>query len=272
MTQTETADVILLNKVDLADDDALDETEEIVRALNPRATVLRTEYGIVPLNKILGSAGGTGVVEAGIVDDHREAVEAASIKNDKLSQGSNNLNCIDPGCTDSSHSHSHNDHACEDADCTDSSHSHSHNHACADADCTDSSHSHEDNACTDLDCTDASHSHSHAHSGIGTYVYRSRRPFHPGRLVSFLGNLPVVRGVPSIEEDDESEETKLDLPDNTKTVLKSVLRSKGFVWCADSNVAALYWSHAGTSFDMQCLGRWWATLPRNEVSHIWHHI
>jgi G3E family GTPase len=42
------------------------------------------------------------------------------------------------------------------------------------------------------------------------------------------------------------------------------MRSKGFAWCADSNIAALYWSHAGASFDLQCLGRWWSTLGRDQ--------
>jgi len=49
-----------------------------------------------------------------------------------------------------------------------------------------------------------------------------------------------------------------------KPILKRVLRSKGFTWCADSNIAALYWGQSGGSFEMQCLGRWWATLPREQ--------
>ncbi len=39
--------------------------------------------------------------------------------------------------------------------------------------------------------------------------------------------------------------------------------SKGFCWCADSDDAALYWSHAGASLEIDCLGRWWATLPQD---------
>jgi len=78
-------------------------------------------------------------------------------------------------------------------------------------------------------------------------------------LAGFLNHLPVVRGAP------EQTDTEGRRDDNRlRNLLKKVLRSKGFVWCADSNVAALYWSHAGSSFDMQCLGRWWATLPRQQ--------
>ncbi|OEU10474.1 hypothetical protein FRACYDRAFT_164318, partial [Fragilariopsis cylindrus CCMP1102] len=42
----------------------------------------------------------------------------------------------------------------------------------------------------------------------------------------------------------------------------STLRSKGFVWCASSNINSMYWSHSGISFDYKCLGQWWATVSR----------
>ena len=77
-------------------------------------------------------------------------------------------------------------------------------------------------------------------------------------MVAVLQKLPVVRGVPTGEvsaDDDDEASTK---------VFKNVLRSKGFAWVADSNVKALYWSHAGSSFELQCLGRWWTTLPRSQ--------
>ncbi|KAL3823846.1 hypothetical protein ACHAXA_004118 [Cyclostephanos tholiformis] len=69
--------------------------------------------------------------------------------------------------------------------------------------------------------------------------------------------LPIVRGVPSGQGGDNS-----DTDDSAKKTFQRVLRSKGFCWNADSNVKALYWSHVGCSFEMQCLGRWWATLPK----------
>ncbi|KAI2500195.1 CobW/HypB/UreG [Fragilaria crotonensis] len=268
--QTETADVLLLNKVDLVQDDAqLEQISNVVAALNPRAKIYTTQYGNVELNNILGVAGGKGVVEAGIVDDHRDAVDAAKVQpsdgddDHSLAPSSHNHDAV----TDSTHSHSH-DHtdACMDSDCTEN---HSHNH-----------HDHTSNddavACVDPGCTDPSHSHSHSHShqnegethaGIGTFVYRARRPFHPQRLLSLLRKLPVKRGLPDEGDDSSSsshQETTLSLSHATCDALKRTLRSKGFIWCADSNIAALYWSHAGASFDLQCLGRWWSTLPRDQ--------
>jgi G3E family GTPase len=105
-----------------------------------------------------------------------------------------------------------------------------------------------------------SHAHEHVHAGIGTFVYRARRPFHPGRLLSFLRHLPVSRGLPSEDED----EARVSVPESTKSVMQRVLRSKGFIWCANSNLAAMFLSHAGTSVELSCLGRWWATLNRQQ--------
>ena len=313
--QTETADVILLNKCDLLanDSDKIDRLRGLVKALNPRpsTTVLESSYGVVELEKILAVAKGEGVALSGAVDDHREFISAASNSNSHEHshdhQASDDDKCTDPECTDPSHSHdhshshSHEATTCTDPDCTeDHDHSHSHSHeatACTDPDCTEDhdhshsrsheaticndptctedhdhshSHSHEATACTEDHDHTHSHSHSHSHSheensthaGIGTFVYKARRPFHPQRMLSFLRSMPIARGIPETEL--SSEESTLFDDSTTKQVLKSVLRSKGFVWCADSHSNSMYWSHAGASFEYKCLGRWWATLPRNE--------
>jgi G3E family GTPase len=293
VSQTETADLVVLSKVDLVDNEAeLDQLEEIVSALNPRATIVRSVLGNLPIQSVLGVAGGKGVVTAGVVDDHRDFVSVTAAKDSSIelqvAPASREEVCNDPDCTDPTHSHSHShDHGasaeCSDPDCTDTSHSHSHDHqqqasadtshshshdhACDDPECSDSSHSHSHSheaACNDPDCTDSSHSHTHSHShtGIGTFVYRARRPFHPGRLVSFLRNLPVVRGIPEAPEDHDA--PYLTVTAQAKEALQDCLRSKGFIWNADSHNSAMYWSHAGSSFELSCLGQWWATLPREQ--------
>jgi G3E family GTPase len=270
VSQTETSDLVLLNKVDLVEDpDVLTQIEDIVNALNPRVTTMRTTFGKIPLRSVLGVAGGMGAVEAGVVDDHRDAVQAAvsEHRHEEHSQ-SHSDDCADPACEDSSHSHAH-DHACDEPDCTDASHSHAQEQQCEDAACTDPNHDHShgshEHQCEDAACTDPSHdhshdSHAHAHGGIGTFVYRARRPFHPGRLVSFLRHLPVSRGLPPVGED----EPQLSISKSTQETMQLVLRSKGFTWCADSNVAAMFLSHAGSSVELSCLGRWWSTLNRQQ--------
>jgi len=272
--QTEIADIILLNKIDILDEleaSTLSNIEEIVSKLNTRAKQIKTKFGVVEkLQDVLGVAKGEGVVDAGVVDDHRDSVQAAERSNANTDTGESA--CSDPTCTDPSHdhdhkhshSHEHDNHhisdSCSEPDCTDPSHDHNHDHK------HDSSSSSD---CSDPECTDPNHSHSHkehSHGTIGTYIYRARRPFHPTRLTSLLGMLPIVRGlpqptVPSIPSPEGLKEKDDEL--RQRAVFSRIIRSKGFVWMADSHEAAMYWSHAGSSFEMQCLGRWWASLPQH---------
>ena len=90
-----------------------------------------------------------------------------------------------------------------------------------------------------------SHEHEHAqghshHSeadefGIGNFVYRARRPFHPERLLALLH-----------EE------------------WKGVLRSKGFFWLATRNDIAGSLSQAGGACRHGPAGMWWAAQDRSE--------
>ncbi|QYH39461.1 GTP-binding protein [Algoriphagus sp. NBT04N3] len=66
--QIEFANVILLNKCDLVALDQVEELEAILRKLNPRAQVIRTEKGKVPLDKILNT---------GLYDEALESASAA---------------------------------------------------------------------------------------------------------------------------------------------------------------------------------------------------
>jgi G3E family GTPase len=336
-SQTETADLLVLNKQDLVDDVELSRLKEIVAALNPRAKVLVTSFGQVGenLDQVLGIAKGQGVAISGAVDDHRDYVLAASLSTTDTTtiekeKASSSSSCEDPDCTDPSHSHSHShdhDTACEEPACTDPTHDHSHSHDdhapaaaaadcvepgctdpshdhshshsshshdhketaaddCAEPECTDPTHDHSHSHnhaaaaaedCAEPECTDPTHDHSHSHNhaadattsssdtfvGIGSFVYRARRPFHPGRLISFLRHLPVVRGIPDGDESSKKDEI-VEISNDTKEKLQQCLRSKGFVWCANSHTDALYWSHAGSTFELSCLGQWWATLPREQ--------
>jgi G3E family GTPase len=55
MDQIEFADVLILNKADLADPYDLDRIEALLGRLNPRAKVIRAEHGRVPLTDILNT-------------------------------------------------------------------------------------------------------------------------------------------------------------------------------------------------------------------------
>ncbi|MBP1923867.1 G3E family GTPase [Halorubrum alkaliphilum] len=55
MDQIEFCDVLLLNKCDLVPDDELEEIEAVLRALQPRAKIVRTEHGAVDPTEILNT-------------------------------------------------------------------------------------------------------------------------------------------------------------------------------------------------------------------------
>ncbi|AOI68981.1 GTP-binding protein [Burkholderia ubonensis] len=87
---------------------------------------------------------------------------------------------------------------------------------------------------------DHDHAHPHVHGeadefGIGNFVYRARRPFHPGRLWALLH-----------EE------------------WPGVLRSKGFFWLATRNDIAGSLSQAGGVCRHGPAGLWWAAQDRAE--------
>ncbi len=251
--QTEISDVILLNKIDAVGElGEMTRIENLVCALNSNAKIFKTKFGIVDnLNDILGAAKGNGITEAGIGDDHRESVQA-------IEKTSNDKICSDSNCTDDSHNHNH-DHSHEDSTRVIGSTS----TLCNEPNCTDESHSHE-------------HSHVHKNQSnipVGTFIYRARRPFHPQRLASLLKLMPIVRGLPTTSshnndnEDDDYENKQsfiININNETENAFNSIVRSKGFSWLANSHIAAYYWSHAGSSFELQCLGRWWATLCRDQ--------
>ena len=132
VSQTETSDVVLLNKIDLAGD-KLTQISDIVTALNPRAKIYHTQYGNIDLNNILAVAHGRGVTEAGIVDDHRDSVNAFLNYDD---DGTDSIS------SDPSHEHSSPSPNSERAvgiheSRLDPNHSHSHDHSCTEPECND---------------------------------------------------------------------------------------------------------------------------------------
>lgn len=46
--------------------------------------------------------------------------------------------------------------------------------------------------------------------------------------------------------------------------IKTVLRSKGFMWMSHNHTTAYYWSHAGQHFEIRDEGDWWAAVADDE--------
>lgn len=68
--------------------------------------------------------------------------------------------------------------------------------------------------------------------GIGSFVFRARRPFHPKRFWGFL-----------------------------HTEWPGLLRSKGYFWLATRHDMIGMWSQAGGSAEYRPVGFWWASAP-----------
>ncbi|MEH7458328.1 GTP-binding protein [Bacillus sp. JJ1127] len=75
--------------------------------------------------------------------------------------------------------------------------------------------------------------------GIGSFVYRRKRPFHPVRLMKWLQNWPL-----------------------------DVVRAKGFFWLASRHHMMGLLSQAGSSITIQGAGEWIAALPEAEQQQI----
>lgn len=72
--------------------------------------------------------------------------------------------------------------------------------------------------------------------GIGSFVFKTNRPFHPQRFWAYL----------------------------TKEFPTTVVRSKGLFWLASRPDDALNWSQAGASLRAEKAGAWWASIPLHE--------
>lgn len=72
--------------------------------------------------------------------------------------------------------------------------------------------------------------------GISSFVYRSRKPFHPQRFWQYINE---------------------NWPGN-------VIRSKGLFWLASRPDIAVNWSQAGGSLRAEKAGYWWCAIPRKQ--------
>ena len=283
--QIESADVLLLNKIDLAGPEQVKVAAALARTINSKAILEEVEFGKVTSPKQI-------IRE----DKLEEVVEEEESK------------CADPGCDDDSHSHAHSHShddksACTDSDCADPAcdeHGDATNASCSEPGCTDDSHDHShshsdsseaaDASCSDPDCTDDSHEHSHSHShakststdnlGIVNFVYKSDRPFETRNLMSLLNTwpVPIKEDLAGLEQFTSNTDAESQEDIGRDSPFFGVLRSKGFCWLAPTkwqasgtggdqwrHDTAMYWSHAGKHFGISTAGKWWATLDNKKM-------
>merc|ERR1712013_137423 len=97
--------------------------------------------------------------------------------------------------------------------------------------------------------------------GITSFVYRSRRPFHPGRLHDLIMNPYFV----SSEEKGTDVEVRQQQAAVKRTarreMMGDLLRSKGFIWVASTHWVMGGWQQAGTMLRVAAEGPWLCETP-----------
>lgn len=300
---------------------ALASLRAIVASLNPLARIFPCERGRVDIEAVFGREAAGLVAMLNVEGQHRGAVaHAAALAEAEKGEGGEEGGggggeggCVVCAATgedkkekttsscghghghgEHGHHHRHHHHHDEEEE-EKKEHSHSHSH----------SHEHEHGAeCASKGCTEdhLHHHHHHEHAapkpkklrqettaaarfGIRSFVYRRRRPFHPGRLRdTVLRWLPVATNA-ATDNEEKKEGGGKDAADadadadaaaaakeaeaKNPSPIRAVLRSKGFMWMSHSHATAFYWSHAGQHFEIRDEGDWWAAVPAGEWP--WDH-
>ena len=106
--------------------------------------------------------------------------------------------------------------------------------------------------------------------GITSFIYRARRPFHPGRLYDyFLDPFFIFHGSRKEELEETAKLEKLQKDACLKQERRSehlggLMRSKGFVWIATSQFFMGAWQQAGNVLRVKPARPWLC-----EVRHMW---
>lgn len=106
VNQIVAADRILVNKIDLASEDALGSLEGSLRKLNQTAPILRSAYGKVDLSNILGVSG----FRPSYVRERAEILDI-DMDDDHDALGHHHNECNDAACDHPNHDHEHRHHA-----------------------------------------------------------------------------------------------------------------------------------------------------------------
>jgi G3E family GTPase len=102
--------------------------------------------------------------------------------------------------------------------------------------------------------------------GISSFVFRSNRPFHPGRLKAFFDAVQDIAGADSFSGPVICGARELRNKTLTHRIAaRSVIRCKGFLWIASRNDHVVLMHLAGGSVHLTRGGKWWADQPR----HTW---
>ena len=117
-----------------------------------------------------------------------------------------------------------------------------------------------------------------ARFGISSFIYRSRRPFHPVRLNDrFLDPLFMTQfkkeDIPEASALDDVQKEAASKQNRRKNLIGGLMRSKGFVWLATSNFFMGAWQQAGNVLRVTPARPWlcemrerWAGTPMEPMA------
>lgn len=206
--QIEFCSTIILNKTDKVDADQLGRVKAMIRTLQPKARIIESSFGKVAVSDILDTK----------AYNFEEAVVSAGW-----------AQAYENGVDEDEHHH-HHDHDDDD----EHEHHHHHDHDHDHDEHEDHSHcDHEHGVC---------HCHHHHHGegeaeeyGIGTFVYRRRRPFDEERFHEWASHWQ-----------------------------RNIIRCKGMLWFSNSPDEAYVFEQAGVQITATMSGKWFAAAPKSE--------
>eukprot|EP00928_Gymnodinium_smaydae_P073347 TRINITY_DN56565_c0_g1_i1.p1 TRINITY_DN56565_c0_g1~~TRINITY_DN56565_c0_g1_i1.p1 ORF type:complete len:610 (-),score=65.65 TRINITY_DN56565_c0_g1_i1:179-2008(-) len=261
LSQIESADTVLINKVDLVTKEELSRLMELIRALAPNARLECTTRSAIPLRSLLSAEPIDLDMPAyvpTIENRHTVAVRAALRAEATAPKADSQAIQGQVGHAGGSHG-SHGSHGADDcSDCTHGNdghggHGHDHGHAHDEGHGHGHAHSHSHDGSSAADCAVCAKeavAARHAAYGLSSFVYRCNdRVFDPLRLAAVTRHMPVVAaslGFSPIAEDREN--MRREAP--TDGPFAGVLRSKGFIRVNGGSNSVYYWSHAGVRLEV----------------------
>lgn len=232
--QVEAADLILLNKIDIADTEQRTVAEKVAKALNSKARISPVKFGVIAPSLLL---------EKTAVDENDTPFDDEEMN----------------------HSHSH-DHACHDQHCSDASHSHSHEHATNNAELTDAkTHSHFHATSVDqLGLSNFVFKSDKPFHPVRIMDVLNRWPVP----IKDTLDLEVLRE--AVMDGYHVSGVKEESPFVGVIRSKGFCWFAPNKWIGRStdpwrHDTAMYWSHAGKAFDLSTAGKWWATIPEESM-------
>lgn len=238
--QIEFCTKIIINKTDCVTEEQLAEVKAVIKALQPDAEILETNYGKVDLSKVLNtksfdyekaSMSATWIKKLNEqVDDHEEETnEHHHHDEDKHEHHHHDEHChCDDDHEEDHHHHHHEDCECH---CHDDEDEYHHDEECH---CGEEHHHEHGEGCTCEHCRGTKLEY-----GIDTFVYQRRKPFNKQRFIQFANNFP-----------------------------QQIIRCKGVIWLSDDEENMNMFEQAGRQKNVFNVGPWVASLPQDQIEQI----